>query len=511
MKKKKKKAWKIAAAVVVALIAVRFAAGALFGSKDAAIFVVDTKAAVRGTITSELETGGTIASEMTRVYASPVSAQVGEVPVTLGQGVKKGEYLLTYDTESLQRSYNIAELQAKAENATGSDALAKSGKSAGELASSNSEMQSLSGQIDAVNAEIASLQAQATQNEVDSNNNAAVTGEIGALEARLESVNARIGELEAKQAQGSLGDKEKETLKKLRAERKSAEAELKKKRKSVKSTADLANALTNIQALLTQKNSQLADLQAKLGEAQSKNAQAEAGILSEQARSNISYSQQASKLTLEQEADNLSRAKAGVTADFDGIVTEIAVSAGTIAAEGSPLVTLASANDMCVEMAVSKYNLENLKTGQEATVTFQDKEYAGEVGAISKVAQKGESGAAMVVVKVHIDAPDESLILGLDAKVKVCLGSAEDVLTVPVSAVNSDMDGDFVYVADQGTVVKKYVKTGMASAEEMEIKSGIEEGEKVIVTVDSGLTEGMAVTENAQEDPQPASEMEEAE
>lgn len=498
-KKKKKKIW-IIVAVFVALIVIRLAAGILFGGGGEYVPSVDTVEVVRGTVMSMLDTSGTIASEVTRVYASPVSAQVGEIPVTMGQSVRKGEYLLTYDTASLQKSYNIAELQAKAEDATSSDTLAKSSKSAGELAQSSSEMQSLQGQIDAVNAEIAGLQDQATKNEVDSNNNAALSGEINGLQAEIEGISARISELTAKKEQGSLSGKETKELKNLKSDKTSKEKELKKKQKSLRSSADIANALTNIQALLTQKNSQLADLQGKLAEAQSKNAAAEAGILSEQAKSNISYSQQASKLTLEQAADDLSRAKAGITADFDGIVTEVAASAGTMAAEGTPLVTLASANDMCVEMPVSKYNLENLEVGQSATVTFQDKEYSAEVSSISKVAQQGESGAAMVTVKVHIDTPDDALILGLDARVSVDLGSAWDVLLVPLSAVNSDVEGDFVYVVEQNVVVKKYVTTGMSSKEEIEIKNGVEQGEKVITTVDSGLMEGMAVMENSQQD-----------
>ena len=105
----------------------------------------------------------------------------------------------------------------------------------------------------------------------------------------------------------------------------------------------------------------------------------------------------------------------------------------------------------------------------------------------------------MVTVKIHIENPDENLILGLDAKVSINLGTAENVLTVPISAVNSDSEGDFVYTINDGFVEKKYVTAGMASTEEIEIKSGIEEGEKVITTVDSSIIEGMKVMENVQE------------
>lgn len=498
--KKKIKVWKIVALAVVVLIVIRGVVGMFFGGEKEFIPSVDTAEVLRGDITSTLDTSGTIASEMTRVYASPINAQVGEIPVAPGEKVLKGDYLLTYDTASLQKSYDIAELQAKAEDSTGRDSLAKSSESASDLATSANDIRTLQGQIDAVNAEISSLQGQATSNEIANNNNAAINEEIARLQAQREEVNARIAALETKKEQKTISDHEREELKELRKQLKAKENEIDQKQKSLRGSAEIANNLTNIQAQLTQKNSQLAELQSKLAEAQSKNASAEAGILTEAARANINYTMEASKLTMEKTADDLSRAKAGVTADFDGIVTEVAASPGTIAAEGTPLVTLASANDMCVEVSVSKYNLMNIKTGQTATVTFQDKEYQGAVSHISKLAQKTEANAAMVTIKVHIDAPDDNLILGLDAKVSVDLGAVNDVLVVPVTAVNSDTQGDFVYIVENNMVVKKYVTTGMASKEEIEVKSGIDQGEKVITTVDSTIMEGMAVTENSMDD-----------
>ena len=50
-------------------------------------------------------------------------------------------------------------------------------------------------------------------------------------------------------------------------------------------------------------------------------------------------------------------------------------------------------------------------------------------------------------------------------------------------------------MVEDGVVVKKYVTPGMASKEEIEIKSGLDVGEKVITSVDSSIYEGMNVTE----------------
>ena len=202
--KKKIKKWKIAAAVIAVVAAVRIIGGIFLGGKNEYIPMVDTAEVTEGDITSSLDTSGVIASELTRVYASPVNAQIGEIPVVLGQSVRKGDYLLTYDTASLQKSYDIAELQAKAENAASSDTLQKSSESAGDLAASASEINTLQGQIDALNGEIAALQAQATGNELAGNKNAAINEEIAALTAETEGIAAQIAALESKQEQGSL-------------------------------------------------------------------------------------------------------------------------------------------------------------------------------------------------------------------------------------------------------------------------------------------------------------------
>ncbi|MCM1259016.1 MAG: efflux RND transporter periplasmic adaptor subunit [Roseburia sp.] len=514
--RKKMKPWKVVAVLVIVLLIVYFAVGAMTKGSGEMLPAVATAEVTKGDITATLDTSGTIVSEETRVYASPVNAQVGEVPVEVGQNVKKGEYLLTYDTSSLQKSYDIAALQAKADEANGNDSLAKSSESATDLAASNSDIHTLQEQINAVNAEISSLQAQAADNEKSSNTNASRQAEAAELKASIESINAQVTALEEKilaNAQNTeavdASDQDKQKIDDLKKEKKELEKKLSKLEKKIKDSADLANHMVNIQSELTKKNNQLADLQSKLGEAQSKNASAEAGILSDAAKANISYNRQASQLTLEQTADDLSTAKAGVKADFDGIITEVAVSPGTIAAEGTPLITLASSENMCVEIPVSKYNLENIRLDQDAVITFQEKEYKGKVSYISKIAQKGDTGGAMVTIKVSISNPDDALIIGLDAKVSVLLGIQADTFIVPIASVNADTQGDFVFVVEEGTVVKKYVTPGMASKEEIEVKSGLNAGEKVITSVDSSIYEGMMVTEAVPEDAQVVTSTEE--
>lgn len=60
--------------------------------------------------------------------------------------------------------------------------------------------------------------------------------------------------------------------------------------------------------------------------------------------------------------------------------------------------------------------------------------------------------------RVHIDNPDDNLIIGLDAKLKIELGKKTDVLKVPIAAVNSDSKGDFVYVFSKDKLRKNMLR-----------------------------------------------------
>lgn len=498
-KKRTVKSWQIIAGVVVITIAIRMGMSAYKAATTDTSPMVEVCSVERGDIISTLDTSGVIGSEETKVYASPVTANIGEVPVEVGQKVLKGEYLLTFDTTSLQKSYDIAELQNKAEQATVDSSLAKSNENAAEMASSAAKMNTLQGQIDGANAELHSLQSQQTDLEVAANNSAKESAKLTEMKTELQEIEAQITELKAKKDQKIITDKEKERLEKLKASRDEKKEKIKAQEKKIEDATEIANKSARLSAEIARKSNSLSELQSEYATEEGKNSSAEAGILTEQEKANLNYTTEAGKLTLQQAADDLSAAKAGITAGFDGIVSEVMVSSGSAAAEGTPLITICDANNMCLDVTVSKYNLENIEVGQKAVITFREKEYDGTVSNISKIATKTESGASMVNVRIHFENPDDELIIGLDAKVEISLGSVTDTLMLPISCINSDVDGDFVYVMEDNMVVRKDVVTGMASKDNMEIKEGLSEGDEVITTINSTIQEGIRVQKAPQE------------
>ena len=70
---------------------------------------------------------------------------------------------------------------------------------------------------------------------------------------------------------------------------------------------------------------------------------------------------------------------------------------------------------------------------------------------------------------------------------------SENALLVPVEAVNSDKNGDFVYVVENDIVVRKDVVTGVSSDTQIEIISGLKENDQVMTDISLNIEEGMEV------------------
>ncbi len=162
--------------------------------------------------------------------------------------------------------------------------------------------------------------------------------------------------------------------------------------------------------------------------------------------------------------------------------------------EGTRLLTLESSGNLKISFQASQYDALKLALGQKADVEIAGKVYPGEVSKIDRMAVKGEANTPLVGVEIHLLETDDTIILGLEAKLTIYTSRAEGALLVPVEAVNADRDGDFLYVAEDGIVTRRPVICGISSDTYTEVLEGITEEDQIILGSYTGLTEGMSVT-----------------
>ena len=258
----------------------------------------------------------------------------------------------------------------------------------------------------------------------------------------------------------------------------------------------------SVKAALDAAAADLANQQQALSAAKATYDAEKQAVLSDSAKRQLELAQVPSSLSVQSAKEDLARGRDGVTAPISGVVTSLSAVPGSSAAAYGPLCTIQSLSDVYVDVALSRYDLEKVKPGQSAVVTTLGRTYTGTVASIDAMATAGASATgtatAYVHAKVQLDAPDGDIKLGLEANVVIATGEAKGVLSLPISAVNTDVSGQFCYVVENGAAVRRDVKTGLSSDTQVEIASGISAGDEVILNPQD-VTEGISV-QSAKED-----------
>ena len=186
--------------------------------------------------------------------------------------------------------------------------------------------------------------------------------------------------------------------------------------------------------------------------------------------------------------------------DIDGVVTELNVSQGQMNSLTQPVVVVQDVENLQVEVQLSKYDAPTVRAGQEVDITYNEKVYKGEVSSIDPTADKNTSNimgtnSSDVYQNAYINIFDpKGLVIGFNVDVDILINQNDKTSVVPIESIVSDNeDNDFVYIVENGKVVKKDIKLGIISDTEAEIKSGLKKGEKVILNPGNDISKGVEV------------------
>lgn len=431
-KKKRKK--RIIGCVIAAALVLFIVSRVL---TPAALPMVMVRSAEKGTVKQTIDTSGTVKTEQQKTYFSPLAAKVEVCKVQEGDAVEAGQVLLTYDAQDLENRKKEAALQNDEAYYGYQNTMDKNSKDTSEYSRSSHDVEILEQQVENAKAEVRALKQYLT--------------DMGCFlrEAQNDNHENLAEEYQAKidQATNQLAVKEEE----------------------------------------------LAEFQSDLSEQKGIKNSTESTMMTADAKKQAEAAKELQALKSAEVTDAVAQVSDGIKADFAGIVTGVKPVDGSNVENGGELFTVSSIEKVCVDVSFSKSDLEKIEEGQKAVATIAGKQYEGTVTRISRAAAKNEKGASIIQGEIHIDNPDADLYLGVDARVMVEGNKAENVVMIPIEAINIGKDGSFVYVVTDGMVQKRMVTAGISSDEYTEIKKGLEVGEQVIISVDAGIEEGMAV------------------
>ena len=186
--------------------------------------------------------------------------------------------------------------------------------------------------------------------------------------------------------------------------------------------------------------------------------------------------------------------KTKIYAPHDGMATyaverdrQTHVGEGKTVRERQRIITLPDLNSMEVKTGVHESVLDWIQEGLSATITidaFPDRKYKGSVKSVAVLADPGEwhsSDVKVYTTVVTIDESVERLRPGMSAVVDIHVERVKDVLSVPVQAIVQIAKDNWCYVDANGSVEIRRVTVGKTNDKFVEIREGLEEGDRVVL------------------------------
>ena len=204
---------------------------------------------------------------------------------------------------------------------------------------------------------------------------------------------------------------------------------------------------------------------------------------------------------------------AAVRAPFSGVITDQFQYEGEYATAGGKLFTIADVSEVIVKAQFPDTVAAQIKTGDPATVLPEELPGAEFNGSISLVSRAGDPQNRTVEVWVNLKNEGGRLRADGAAKVVAATITEKDAVIVPASAVTLDAtnenEGTVMVVDEESVAHETKVTVGIRAKDRMQITSGLEGGETVVIEGNYALPDGSKVEVSADEEGGETKDMEE--
>jgi len=195
------------------------------------------------------------------------------------------------------------------------------------------------------------------------------------------------------------------------------------------------------------------------------------------------------------DAATLNLNDAYVRAPISGIMQTRTVQTGQYVAAGAVLGTLQRRDPLLLRFTVPEADARQLQTGAPVTFTVRD-DNRGHTAVITHLGAAADAAdRAVAAVAAVSDSAARDLRPGTFAEITIAIGDSRAAMVVPLAAVRPSERGFIAYVVAGDTAVERVVATGLHTADgKVEITSGLQPGERLVVRGAEALRDGAPVT-----------------
>jgi multidrug efflux pump subunit AcrA (membrane-fusion protein) len=177
---------------------------------------------------------------------------------------------------------------------------------------------------------------------------------------------------------------------------------------------------------------------------------------------------------------------ARILSPINGVVADRPVYPGEMAAPGTPLISIVDISSVVARANVPVSDAAYIKVGRPATVLLKDGNLPGKVTVVSP---QVDPASTTVEVWVEIPNTDERLKPGGSVRVSINAETIQNTIIAPATALlNSDEGGQIVMVVTKDNVAHEHkVNVGVRQGMNVQIISGVQEGDQVVTVGGLGL------------------------
>ena len=189
-------------------------------------------------------------------------------------------------------------------------------------------------------------------------------------------------------------------------------------------------------------------------------------------------------------AAGIMRDYAKLAAPFSGVVINKTVEPGNLATPGAPLLTIEQDGLYRLEASVDESKLASVRVGQavEAVIDASDRKVNARV---TEIVPSVDSASRSYIVKLDLPSMPQ-LRTGMFGRAIFPMGM-EKVVAIPVAALMDRGQLQSVFVVEDGVAHTRLVTTGRRTKDGVEVLSGLNAGETLVVPIPQGLQDGARV------------------
>jgi len=183
-----------------------------------------------------------------------------------------------------------------------------------------------------------------------------------------------------------------------------------------------------------------------------------------------------------------------ITAPFSGAITEKKAEEGEYINTGGDIATIVDISMLKVKLNVSETNVYRLKTGMRAGISAEA--YPGIIfeGKITFISEKGDDAHNYAVEITMKNNSRYYLKAGTFVNADIILSGDRDRLYIPRTALQGSSKAASVYVVENNMAILKNITIESSEGNYLMVKSGLSEGDKVVIAGQINLESGKQVT-----------------